>query len=132
MDQVLQDLLDELSEHSQVKQMDLLPPTPSGGDEMKLSNGLTKETSSSSVILRQRMSKSSFEYKKRMCVALNKNNDLMAARSRKALHHLPNSVDFGALMRRRRTREEVSLTSGERVRNPFAAAKAGATISDAR
>ena len=132
MDQVLQDLLDELSEHSQVKQMDLLPPTPSGGDEMKLSNGLTKETSSSSVILRQRMSKSSFEYKKRMCVALNKNNDLMAARSRKALHHLPNSVDFGALMRRRRTREEVSLTSGERVRNPFAAAEASATISDAR
>ena len=130
MDQVLQDLLDELSEHSQVKQMDLLPPTPSGGDEMKLSNGLTKETSS--VILRQRMSKSSFEYKKRMCVALNKNNDLMAARSRKALHHLPNSVDFGALMRRRRTREEVSLTSGERVRNPFAAAEASATISDAR
>ena len=132
MDQVLQDLLDELSEHSQVKQMDLLPPTPSGGDEMKLSNGLTKETSSSSVILRQRMSKSSFEYKKRMCVALNKNNDLMAARSRKALHHLPNSVDFGALMRRRRTREEVSLTSSERVRNPFAAAEASATISDAR
>ena len=129
MDQVLQDLLDELSEHSQVKQMDLLPPTPSGGDEIKLSNGLTEETSSSSVILRQRMSKSSFEYKKRMCVALNKNNDLMAARSRKALH--PNSVDFGALMRRR-TREEVSLTSGERVRNPFAAAEASATISDAR
>ena len=129
MDQVLQDLLDELSEHSQVKQMDLLPPTPSGGDEIKLSNGLTEETSSSSVILRQRMSKSSFEYKKRMCVALNKNNDLMAARSRKALHHLPNSVDFGALMRR--TREEVSLTSGQRVRNPFAA-EASATISDAR
>lgn len=133
MDQVLQDLLDELTEHQVKKtvEMDLScnalasAAPPSSGDELNLANGLTK--GSESVILRQKMSKSSFEYKKRMCVASLKSNSNpssenasqqhhLGPRSRKALH--PN--DVGAFLRHGGgSRLPISRMSLDGVRKPF-------------
>ena len=113
MDQVLQDLLDELAEHNARKSS--APPLTGGAtglDPTVTPSGVRKSSEGSVVpippqsvrVLRQEMSKSSFEFKKRMCVASLKSNkknsniqsqfgmdDLSSPRSRRGLHH-PNNV----------------------------------------